>query len=123
MYRIRFHLAAGKNFMKWQVKSPDGTVAFYEPSEVTLFMDGCTLKNQPNGAKKIFEGHNKFVVAWVEAVDVTVVVLPIKNVMSTSKKVSYNPAVAPNWVLDGENVDGTSHQKLFTSNRSVIKGK
>lgn len=121
MYRIRFHLGKGENFMKWQVKSPSGAVAFYEPSKVTIFMDGCVLRNRPSGAKKIFEGDEKHVVAWVDAVDVRVVVLPIKNIMNTSAVLHYNPRVLPYWNIAGKDIDKSKHDSLFTSNRHIIK--
>ena len=121
MYRIRFHLAKGKNFMKWQVKSPSGEVQFYEPSEVTIFMEGCVLRNQKGTAEKIFGGEDKTVCAWVDAVDLRVVAAPIKNIMSTSAVLHYNPRVLPYWNLDGKDIDKSKHTSLFTSNRHIIK--
>ena len=73
MYKVRFHLGAGENFMKWQVKSPDGTVKFYKPEEVGILMTGCFLRNQKGTAEKIHAGANKTVCAWVEAQLVSVV--------------------------------------------------
>ena len=32
MYKIRFHLAKGENFMKWQIKAPD-LVRYVDPAE------------------------------------------------------------------------------------------
>jgi len=123
MYKVRFHLGKGKNFMKWQVKSPSGAVAFYEPSEVTIFMESCLLKNSKKTAERIFGGEDKTVCAWVEAKDVTVVVLPIKNIMSTSTILHYNPRVTPFWFngKTAENIDKTRYPNLFTSNRHIIK--
>jgi hypothetical protein len=122
-YKIRFHLAQGVNFQKWQIRSSDGEVQFYEPSEVTIFMHGCKLHNNTNMAQKIFDGAHKEVCAWVEAEDVTVVMIPTKNIMDTSTRVLYNPKVSINWRREGKNVDGESYQELFTSNRHIIKGK
>jgi hypothetical protein len=123
MYKIRFHLAKGKNYLKWQIKSPDGSVEFYEPSEVTIFMRGCRLHNSTSIALKIFGGAHKEVCAWVEAVHVMVAVLPIKNIMDTSSKVLYNPRVSVNWRVDGVNVDGMTFGELFTSHRHIILGR
>ena len=123
MYKVRFHLAKGKNYKKWQIKSPSGAVSFHEPSEVTIFMHGCILHNNTNMALKIYEGANKDVCAWVSCEDVTVACLPTKNIMSTSTKVLYNPKVSINWRHKGENVDGFEFDELFTSERHIIKGK
>jgi hypothetical protein len=98
-------------------------VKFYEPSEVTIFMEGCKLRNSPLLAQRIFDGATKDVCAWVDAKEVTVVPLPIKNIMSTSKVLHFNPKVLPYWNSDKLNIDNEQYVRLFTSNRHIIKGK
>lgn len=123
MYKIRFHLAKGVNYMHWQIKHKDGTVEFHDPSKVTIFMSGCKLKNNTNMAQKIFDGAHKDVCAWVEAEDVSVAIIPIKNIMDTSTKVLYNPKVSINWRNKGKNVDGVVFDELFTFGKYIVKGK
>jgi hypothetical protein len=117
-YKIRFNLGKGKNFMNWKISYPTGAVRYYEPSEVVLKMKGCTLKNQKGGAKKIFDGANKFVVAWVEADDVTV--LKQTQLQMGFDKVSYNPRVTPNWVMNGQDVDGCQFEAMVSINKELF---
>jgi hypothetical protein len=118
MYKIRFNLGRGDRYMTWKITYPSGAVRYYEPSEVVLKLRGCLLRNQRNGAQKIFDGHNKFVVAWVEAEEVEV--LKQKQLQVAFDKVSYNPRVAPNWVLNGENVDGCRFEVIVSINRELF---
>ena len=68
IYQVRFHLAKGENFMKWQVKDlSNGEVNYYDPSEYQLVMYDSVLKNQKTTAKKINCGANKTVCAWIRA--------------------------------------------------------
>jgi hypothetical protein len=118
MYKVRFHLAAGENFMKWQIKHPDGTVEFHDPNSVGIIMTGCFLRNQKGTAEKIFEGANKTVCAWVEAKEVTV--LPFSEVtVDPENKIGYNPKVTPNWVYKGEDVDGESFTSMYSVGRTL----
>ncbi len=43
--KVRFHLAKGENFMKWQVTSPSG-VAYYDPEHFHITMRNCKLRNR-----------------------------------------------------------------------------
>ncbi len=94
--KVRFHLAAGENFRKWQVRKGN-EVSFYSPNEVNILMVGCKLRNHLSIAKKIHEGANKEVCAWVECQSVEI---KSKGEMQvdTSAPVSYNPRIAPHWV-------------------------
>lgn len=122
MFKVRFHLAKGKNYRKWQIKDADGTVSFYEPSEVTLYMRNCFLHNNKKTAEKIFGGEDKTVCAWVSCKEVDVVVLPIKNPMN-SVNLAYDPRVAPHWRNGEDNIDGTDYDELFTSDRKIFLSK
>lgn len=117
-FKVRFNLGKGVNFMKWKVTYPSGAVRYYEPSEVVLKLKNCKLVNRKGGAKKIFEGANKFVVAWVEADEVTV--LKQTQLQVAFDKVSYNPRVTPNWVLNGEDVDGQEFEAMVSINRELF---
>ena len=80
-------------------------------------MKGCKLFNQKGSAKKIYEGANKTVCAWVECDNVDIIDRVI--VHSSARKVCYNPRVTPNWELDGENVDKSEFDELFTVKNTV----
>ena len=59
-YRVRFHLAKGENFMKWQVFDKlHGTKEYYDPDTRSIIMRDCLLGNHATTAKKIFDGDNK----------------------------------------------------------------
>lgn len=120
MIRVRFHLAKGKNFKKWQVKYPDGAVKFFTPEEVTIYMHGCKLRNQKGTAEKIFGGADKTVCAWIDCESIDIVMVPIKNGINCTEY-SYNPRVKPYWVCDGDDVDMTEHDELFTSVRDILE--
>jgi hypothetical protein len=52
MYKVRFHLARGENFRKWQVLH-NGKREYYDPESVSLVMEGCRLHNNPRVARII----------------------------------------------------------------------
>ena len=114
--KVRFHLAKGVNYMKWQVKDSDGTVLFFEPSEVSLNLHNCKLRNRPSTATKIYQGANKEVCAWIECEGYHVTTPPTTV---DNQIVTYNPRVTPNWVLNNENVDGNIFEEIETLNRSL----
>ena len=116
-YQVRFNLGKGKNFMKWKVSYPSGTAKYYEPSEVLIIMNGCKLVNHKGTAKKIFDGANKTVCAWVECDGVKVIDKVVTQ--SEARQVCYNPRVTPHWVLDNEVVDKGEFEELFTVGKSV----
>ena len=72
MYKIRFHLGRGDNFMKWQVKTlvngdpTNYSVQYFEPEQYQLAMFDAKLRVQLGTSKKIHEGACKTVCAWVE---------------------------------------------------------
>jgi hypothetical protein len=118
MYKVRFNLGAGKMFMTWKITDPSGNHKYYQPNEVVLKMKGCNLYNNITGATKIFEGANKYVVAWVQAEEVEV--LEQNQLEMAFDKVSYNPRVTPNWELNGENVDGQTFEALVSIGRELF---
>ena len=66
-YKLRYHLARGKNYKKWQLKhmSPVGKFAlgtFYrDPDTFCALLHNCRLRNHGTVAKKIHDGMNKTV--------------------------------------------------------------
>ena len=108
--------------MKWKLTDNEGNVQFLDPNEVTITLNGAKLVNRKSTAKKIFDGAHKEVCAWVEADSVNVHVQKPSSrlMMSTSTpKVSYNPRITPNWVLNGEDVDKQTFGRLYTVGRDI----
>jgi hypothetical protein len=116
-YQVRFNLGRGDNYMKWKVSTPSGEATYHNPDDVLIVMKGCKLFNQKGSANKIYEGANKTVCAWVECDNVDIIDKVIGH--SSARKVCYNPRVKPNWELDGENVDKSEFDELFTVKNTV----
>ena len=123
-YKVRFHLAQGVNFMKWQIKdTADGHVSYYYPSKASLRLKNCKLVNRPTTAQRIHDGAHKTVCAWIECESVEA---EIPKRVTKGFKLSYNPRVKPNWELQnqdsmwhGENIDGKEFGEILSSNRSL----
>lgn len=135
--KVRFSLQKGENYMKWRIIYSDGSVKYYNPSEVQLIMRGCTLKNNKKAATKIFNGEtNKVVCAWImcESVQVTnsdmgaapysvsydVMNMLKGNLGATPYKVSYNPRKEPNWVIEGKDADNTFREIIYSVGRELL---
>ena len=129
MYKVRFHLGRGKNFMKWQVTSNlntgDGTgakhiVSYINPQENQLAMLGCKLSVQPTAAQKIHDGANKTVCAWIECEAVQVLEVNRLKPNEQDYRIKFNPRQSPNWT-DGYNniVSGNEYEILFTNDRTL----
>lgn len=129
MYKVRFHLGRGKNFMKWQVTSNlntgDGTgakhiVSYINPQENQLAMLGCKLSVQPTAAQKIHDGANKTVCAWIECEAVQVLEVNRLTPNEQDYRIKFNPRQSPNWT-DGYNnvVSGNEYEILFTNDRTL----
>jgi hypothetical protein len=129
MYKVRFHLGRGKNFMKWQVTSNlntgDGTgakhvVSYINPQDNQLAMLGCKLSLQPTAAKKIHDGANKTVSAWIECEAVQVLEVNRLKPNEQDYRIKFNPRQSPNWT-DGYNniVSGNEYEILFTNDRTL----
>lgn len=126
MYKVRFNLGRGENYKKWKiVKTNDNSYQIFDPEKGSLIMKNCELKNNKNGAKKIFKGKNKFVVAWilcesfefVEDMDFGLEYDPCRD-----PEVSYNPRCQPNWDCFGQNFDGYKEEEMYTIlNKVYIK--
>ena len=128
MYKIRFHLGRGDDFMKWQVKTlvSDGTdiVQYFEPEKYQLAMFDAKLKVQLGTSKKIHEGACKTVCAWVECdmVDVHYKKDPAFSEVDTKnlRKYKYNPKKNIHWFTSKQdNVDNKQLVKMHTNSRAL----
>lgn len=118
MIKVRFHLAKGENFKKWQVRRKD-EVYYYDPDTVNLVMTNCKLKNQKATAQKIHDGANKSVCAWIECDEVEVLA---GSYPRPDEFYFYNPKHLPHWYNQkGDNVDNQKDEKLWTVGRLVVK--
>ena len=118
-YRVRFHLAKGENFMKWQVFDKlHGTKDYYDPDTRSIIMRDCLLGNHATTAKKIFDGDNKTVCAWVACNEVCVVdSTPTIGKLTHYK---YNPRKNPHWHTDTlNNADNLKFNMMVTNKRKV----
>ena len=118
-FKIRFHLGAGENFMKWRVEDVDDkTVTFFDPSDFNAIIKDGKLYNQKSAAKKINEGANKTVCAWIMAKDYKLIKLFDNEIQS---EVKYNPRQTPYWTNnDGENLDGKEYKTMYITNKRIL---
>lgn len=119
--RVRFNLGKGANFMKWRIENTATKfVRYFDPSEVQLVMHDAKLKNQPSTAKKIHQGADKEVCAWIECSRVTVVpLLSLDFSLMVNLTLSYNPKKVPYWVNNGKNMDNKEFKRLVTLNKQI----
>jgi len=120
MYKVRFHLARGANFMKWQVTDPEGNRNYFEPTNGSLALFGCTLRVHPSAARKIHGGANKSVCAWIECehLQVSSRIVPM-TIFDT--RISFNPKKSPHWLSDdGNKKDGDFIPLIVTNDRDLF---
>ena len=119
MYRVRFHLQSGKNYMKWQIRHGKN-VMYVDPSENNLEMVGCKLINKLNKAKKVNKAGKKDVAGWVECERV---MINNENPVDNLERVFYNPIKDVHWRRDSDNGefawDNTEYATLITNNKQV----
>ena len=121
-YRVRFHLARGDNYMKWQgVDKQNNTKEYFDPNSMSLFMKNCELGNHPATAKKIYNGDNKTVCAWISCDDYQVWDNERFTLnASAMTHYKYNPKKNPHWFTDThDNRDGLKLGTMITQNRAV----
>ena len=114
MYKIRFHLARGENFMKWQGKAP-GYVQYVDPAEHQIAMFNAKLKVQTGTSKKIHEGACKTVCAWVQCDDFQITRNDKIKPNVNDFYVRFNPRHNPNWVDMQHNIMNDEEYSLLVS--------
>lgn len=119
-YKVRFHLGRGKNYQMWQVTDNETKAKrYYNPDETSLTLLGCTLGNQVGVAKKIFDGQNKTVCAWVDC-DRVIDNMSQPDSVGTMTQYKYNPRKNPHWFTDADdNVDKKDLRIMITKNRQM----
>jgi hypothetical protein len=118
-YKLRFNLGRGVRYLKWKIEHPDKQPEYLDPNEVQLVLRNCELKNNQKSAQEIFQGNHKKVCSWVlcESMEIK------KNDFSSQNEnqIRYNPRVQPNWLLNGENVDGEKFDTIISDGRRLFK--
>jgi hypothetical protein len=120
---VRFHLQAGVNYKKWQVKVVRGgrkvRVYYLDPSDTQLELRGCRLTNNLNKAKKVNAAGKKDVSGWIECAEVLSTGLEVDGL----EKLHYNPIKNVHWRREsdeGEFVwDDSEYATLVTEGRQV----
>lgn len=119
MYRVRFHLQSGKNYLKWQIRQGK-TVVYVDPSKDNLEMVGCKLVNKLNKAKKVHRAGVKDVAGWVECERV---MINNENAVDNLERLFYNPIRDPQWRREsdcGEFAwDDSKYDTLVTQGKQV----
>lgn len=118
--KVRFHLAKGLNYQRWQIRTQDN-VEYYDPEDWTLEMRNATLRNRRKTAERIRMGENKTVCAWVECDQLKAT--PSRNhaAPDAQEMVMYNPRKEPHWTnIEGADLDDSEYSKLVTYGRLII---
>ena len=120
MYKIRFHLGRGENFMKWQVKAP-GYVQYVDPVEHQIAMFNAKLKVQLGTSKKIHEGACKTVCAWVQCEEFQIIRNDKIKPNINDFYVRFNPRRNPNWVsMQNTILSDEEYSLLVSQDRSLF---
>lgn len=119
MIRVRFHLGAGPNRNKWQVRG-DGWVRYFDPSEVHVRMVGCKLRNQRGAAARIHAGDNKSPCAWVECDSYHTFDYRGED-EACGNWVGFDPKAAPHWRdAFGQDIDGREFNVITSDGRHLF---
>lgn len=114
--KVRFHLARGDNYRKWQIRGEH--TLYVDPERYQLEMLRCTLVSRAGAAARVHSRGVKSVCGWVECDEVYV--LPREHVPTLGlRRVRYNPIATPHWLCDDAVVDGSTYHKLVTHGREV----
>jgi len=117
--KIRFNLGKGKNYLKWKIERPGKETEYLDPNDIQLVLRNCVLKNNQKSAQEIFQGDYKKVCSWVlcETVEIKTNDFSIHS----ENQIRYNPRVQPNWLLNGENVDGENFDTIISDGKRLFK--
>ena len=121
MWKVRFNLGKGCNFMKWKiVNTVTGDTQYIDPATHSLYISNATLANRKAAAISINEGHNKYPCAWIIAEYVEVCKTIGVKFESIINEIKYNPRVNPFWSLEGKDVDNSNYHRVVTLGNKVF---
>ena len=128
-YTLRYHLGRGANYKKWQLKqmSPVGKFAvsteYHDPDGFMMLLYNCKLRNHGTVAKKIHDGMNKTVCAWIEFEEYHTVKgthVPRVLMEQTETKYTYNPRKHPHWTTaNSDNEDNAVIPVMLVNKRDL----
>jgi hypothetical protein len=108
-YRIRYHLAKGPNFMKWQIRNKDlGIEDYFDPASFVYTCKNGKLNNSSRTAQRIHDGDNKTVCSWISYSEFGSVNQTLES-FGVMSRISYNPRLKPHWTswdFEDANIDG-----------------
>lgn len=116
-YKVRFHLAQGENYMKWQIREKDKEPTYLDPETTQFTLKNCTLKNNKRLAREIHEGANKTVCAWILCEEIH-----IGPGQTDGTEIQYNPRKRPFWTNGTEDLDNKKFKEI-TSDRKKLYAK
>lgn len=121
MFKIRFHLKNGKNFMHWQITNTEtGEKHYINPEDHNLLIHGGELVNSVKTANWIRANNLKQVCAWILCPSFTL--QPKSHVEPFLTEVCYNPMRCNHWhyrEAEGFNLDGKRFDVIKTVGRKV----
>jgi hypothetical protein len=122
LWKVRFHLANGKHYMHWQVKSPNGEEFYFNPNEVTIEIEEAYLKVDNAKALSITKGGEKQACAWIMCEEVRVLEGISK---ATKNEIKYNPRKHSHFTLnDGDtSINKQEFTQLITVGNKVFINK
>jgi len=119
--KIRFHLAKGPNYQRWQVRVGNNDPEYYDPEDVHIDMYNCKLRNQRKTAERIGAGANKSVCAWIECESYQIRPRVYRGVPDVNEFCMYNPRKAPHWCNSKlEDIDNKQYGRLMTFDRMIF---
>jgi hypothetical protein len=119
---VRFNLSKvdGKHKMIQVKDTVTGLVEHHDPAKVQVKLTNCRLVNRRGGARKIYEGANKSVVAWIACSKIEILEHPV---VPSNRPVKYNPKDYPNWTdYANQNIDGHIFKSLVSLGNKFFVG-
>ena len=104
--------------MKWKIEYETHS-EYLDPKDVQLTMFNCKLVNHRTTARKIFNGANKTVCAWIQCENVFIANSAASRILLDSKLLTYNPRITPNWVFEQRNADNEYFKEIRSLNRNL----
>lgn len=118
-YKVRFHLARGENYMKWQITKDQEPPSYVDPDQFRLVMGGCVLKNNKRLAREIHQGQNKKVCAWIlcESLELQ---QADQSRIPLGEKIMFNPRKNPFWTDGLSDLDNKRFSWISSSGRELL---
>lgn len=125
MFKLRFHLGRGDNYMKWQVSDLESKEVYYHnPNEIVLELFGVTLYNRPNQANAIKMGSHKTVCAWMICENLIVHHPNNYKGVTSRTYLCYNPRIHIHFYEIDDvctpNVDANKYTNIRTQGRELL---